>query len=347
MIFNIIFNIFLSILIFFACINQKNSHFSEVKFTKLTGKTMGTYWQIKVPILKNKIDKIYINNLIKKNLKKDEKLLSPWYKNSLVSKFNQLKKNKLLKINKDFLKILLTAIKINKKTHGKLDITIGTLIDMWGFGTKEKPLIFPSLNTIKKNINFSGNRHLKIIDNVNGVYIKKDINNLKINLSTLGEGFSTDHISSILTKKGIKQHTISIGGTVLVKAKNNENAKIIAIQKPTDKMKSIQLLIKLKNKSISTAGNYRNYYFLNGKHISHIIDPQNGMPINNQLVSVSVISSTALEADSWDTALLVLGFKKAKILALKENLAVCLIIKNKNKFLTWLSPNFKKFLIKK
>lgn len=93
------------------------------------------------------------------------------------------------------------ALKINKKTHGKLDITIGSLIDIWGFGTKEKPIIYPSEKKINKYITFSGSQHLKIIKNSSGIYLEKNINGIKINLSTLGEGFAVDHVSYILKKK--------------------------------------------------------------------------------------------------------------------------------------------------
>ncbi|WP_187312795.1 FAD:protein FMN transferase [Buchnera aphidicola] len=306
---------------------------------------MGTYWQVKIPNIKIKNIK-YIKKLIQKNLDIDEQLLSPWKKKSLVYQFNQLKKYKLLKINKNFLKIILTAQTIHKKTHGKLDITIGTLIDIWGFGTQKKPHNYPSKNIIKKNINLTGIQHLKLINNVHGIYLQKNIDGIKINPSTLAEGFAVDHLSCILSKKGIKNYTISIGGTVLVKIENNKKSKLIAIQKPTDKTKAIQLLIHLKNQSISTAGTYLNYYFLNGKNIAHIINPKDGIPVKNNLISVSVISSTALEADSWDTGLLLLGLKKAKELSIKENLAVCIISKEKNKLSTWTSPQFKKFLIK-
>lgn len=338
MILNIMFSIFFLFLMLFTILHKNE----EKKFTKLKGRTMGTYWQVNVPYVPNKL---YIKNLIQKNLNEDEELLSSWKENSLVSKFNKIKKNKLLVINESFFKIISTALKINKKTSGKLDITIGNLINIWGFGEQKKLYRYPSINKIKKNIALTGIQHLKLISNSTGNYIKKNLDGIKINLSTLGEGFAADHLSSILKKEGIENYTISVGGTVLVKTKRKESPKIIAIQKPTDKIKSIHLLVRLKNESISTAGTYRNYYYLKGKKISHLIDPKTGIPVTHNLISVSVISSTALEADGWDSALLILGFKKAKVLALKENLAACFITKKDNTFSTWISPYFKKFLI--
>ncbi len=323
------------------------NHFLNKKTEKNTifkGKTMGTYWQVKIPDLKNKK---YIKSLIKKCLDKDEKMLSSWKKTSVVSQFNKLKKNQLQIINKNFYHIISAALKTNRKTHGKLDVTISSLIDIWGFGVHKKPNNYPSIEKIKKNMILTGSQHLKIIKNSFGIYLTKDINGIKINLSTLGEGFAADHVSYLLKKKGIKNYTISIGGTVLVKVDNKINKpKIIAIQKPIDQKQAIHLLIHLKNSSISTAGTYRNYYYLKKHRISHLIDPTTGTPVMHNLVSVSVISSTALEADSWDTGLLILGFKKAKKLALKEELAVCLITQEKNIFSTWISPKFKRYLVR-
>lgn len=342
--FNIIYSVLTCIILIIISFYNQPLNKEKKNVTILTGKTMGTYWQVKIPDLKNKK---YTKKLIQKYLDQDENMLSSWKKNSIVSQFNRRKKNQLQAINKNFFNIILKALQINKKTDGKLDITISPLINIWGFGTKKKPNSYPSETQIKKKIYFSGSQHLKLIQNSFGMFIEKDINGVEINLSTLGEGFAVDHISCILNKRRIKNYTISVGGAVLVKTeKHKKTFKIIAIQKPIDQ-KKIHLLVYLKNNAISTAGTYRNYYYLKEKYISHLIDPSTGKPITHNLVSVSVISSTALEADSWDTGLLILGFKKAKKLALKEKLAVCFITKEKNIFSTWISPKFKKFLVKK
>ena len=96
---------------------------------------------------------------------------------------------------------------------------------------------------------------------------------------------------------------------------------------------------------ISTSGSYRNYYELNGKRLSHVIDPKTGNPITHNLVSVTVIASTALEADAWDTGLMVLGPEKAKEVVRQEGLAVYMITKEGENFKTWMSPQFHAFLI--
>jgi thiamine biosynthesis lipoprotein len=113
--------------------------------------------------------------------------------------------------------------------------------------------------------------------------------------------------------------------------------------KPTDRQNAVQAIVDINGHGISTSGSYRNYYELDGKRISHVIDPQTGRPIEHNLVSVTVIAPTALEADAWDTGLMVLGRKKRRGGA-QEGLAVYMITKEGDGFKTWMSPQFR-FLV--
>lgn len=131
-----------SVFIFFLCFlivfDKEFSNKKEKNIVVLTGKTMGTYWQVKADNLKKNI-----RSSIQKCLDKDEKMLSSWKENSIVSKFNNRKKNEPQPINKNFYHIILEAMKIHKKTNKKLDITIGSLINIWGFGEKKNLIITP------------------------------------------------------------------------------------------------------------------------------------------------------------------------------------------------------------
>ncbi len=117
----------------------------------------------------------------------------------------------------------------------------------------------------------------------------------------------------------------------------------VAIQKPTDRENAVQAIVDINGHGISTSGSYRNYYELDGKRISHVIDPQTGRPIDHKLVSVTVIAPTALEADGWDTGLMVLGPERAQEVV-TAGLAVYMIIKEGDGFKTWMSPQFRTFL---
>lgn len=137
-----------------------------------------------------------------------------------------------------------------------------------------------------------------------------------------------------------------MGGALNSRGMNGEGLPWrVAIQKPTDKENAVQAVVDINGHGISTSGSYRNYYELDGKRLSHVIDPQTGRPIEHNLVSVTVIAPTALEADARDTGLMVLGPEKAKEVVRREGLAVYMITKEGDSFKTRMSPQFKSFLV--
>ncbi len=127
---------------------------------------------------------------------------------------------------------------------------------------------------------------------------------------------------------------MSVGGALVSRGMNGEGKPWrVAIQKPTDRENAVQAIVDINGHGISTSGSYRNYYELDGKRISHVIDPQTGQPITHKLVSVTVIAPTALEADGWDTGLMVLGPEKAQQVVREEGLAVYMITLKKERVL--------------
>ncbi|WP_367679603.1 FAD:protein FMN transferase [Buchnera aphidicola] len=307
---------------------------------------MGTNWKITIPKcnLHNQSIK-NIKKVITNKLNKYEQKLSSWNNKSFVSIFNKYKARQPKLIDNDLEEIISMGIKIEKKTHGALDIFIGSLINKWGFGPIKKAKKYLSEHKIKKILNTTGIKYIQLVKNISGTYIQKSIPNLQINLSTMGEGFAADQLNKFLKQKKIQNYTITIGGVVIGKTNQKKNNIPVAILAPINNKNIVYSIINLKKgKAISTSGTYRNYYKINKKNISHLINPITGKPINNSLVSVSVIANSALEADAWDTALMVLGLKEAKKIAILEKLSVYFIIKKNNHFYTWYSPQFKQFL---
>lgn len=165
-------------------------------------------------------------------------------------------------------------------------------------------------------------------------------------ISTVGEGYAADHLARLMEQEGIARYLVSVGGALNSRGMNADGLSWrVAIQKPTDRENAVQAIVDINGHGISTSGSYRNYYELDGKRLSHVIDPQTGRPIEHNLVSVTVIAPTALEADGWDTGLMVLGPEKAKEVVRREGLAVYMIIKEGEGFKTWMSPQFKSFLL--
>lgn len=311
----------------------------------LAGKTMGTQWRVSlagVPADRQEA----LRSKIQQLLDNDDHELSTWKKDSVLSRFNQAHDNRPQPISPEMADIITMSLRIGRLTQGAMDITVGPLVNLWGFGPDKQPSHTPSqteINAAKAQI---GLQHLQVIERADGAYLQKDLPGLYVDLSTMGEGFATDHLARLMEQEGINNYLVSVGGAVLTRGHNAAgNAWRVAIQKPTDRENAVQARVDLQGHGISTSGSYRNYYELDGKRVSHVIDPQTGQPIEHRLVSATVIATTALEADGWDTGLMVLGTEKAKALALREKLAVYLITKDKEGFSSWMSPQFRAFLL--
>ena len=305
--------------LFFVGCDQKpqpaKTHATEV--TVLEGKTMGTFWRASIPGIDAKRS-AELKEKIQTQLDADDQLLSTYKKDSALMRFNDSQSLSPWPVSEAMADIVTTSLRIGARTDGAMDITIGPLVNLWGFGPEQQPVQI----------------------------LQKDLPDLYVDLSTVGEGYAADHLARLMEQEGISRYLVSVGGALNSRGMNGAGKPWrVAIQKPTDKENAVQAVVDINGHGISTSGSYRNYYELDGKRLSHVIDPQTGRPIEHNLVSVTVIAPTALEADAWDTGLMVLGPEKAKEVVRREGLAVYMITKEGDNFKTWMSPQFKSFLI--
>lgn len=311
----------------------------------LEGKTMGTYWRVSLAGV-SQSQEHSLREKIQDQLDADDRLMSTWKTDSALSRFNQFRGTEPYPVSEAMSDIITMALRIGEKTDNAMDITVGPLVNLWGFGPHKAPEKTPNETQIAAAKALTGLNHLQVINASGQQWLQKDLPDLYVDLSTIGEGYAADHLARLMEQNGVSRYLVSVGGTVVARGTNPEgNPWRVAIQKPTDRENVIQALVDINGHAISTSGSYLNYYELDGKRISHIINPQTGRPIDHNLVSVSVIATTAMEADGWDTGLMVLGAEKAKQVAEKEGLAVYLIMKEENGFSTWMSPQFKTFLL--
>ena len=310
----------------------------------LQGKTMGTVWRVSLAGVEAS-QQAELQQAIQQQLDHDDRELSTWKSDSVLSHFNQYHGLEPQPIGANMADIIVMALRIGAKTQGAMDITVGPLVNLWGFGPDAQPHHLPTAAQIATAKAQTGLQHLRVTEGVNGASLQKDLPNLYVDLSTMGEGFATDHLARLMEQRGINNYLVSVGGAVLTRGLNSGgNAWRVAVQKPTDRENAVEAIVDLQGHGISTSGSYRNYYELDGKRISHVIDPATGAPIEHKLVSATVIATTALEADGWDTGLMVLGTEKARALAIKEKLAVYLVTKQGDGFTHWMSPQFRAFL---
>ena len=313
--------------------------------TVLDGKTMGTFWRVSV-IGVDEAKAQALRAKVQAQLDADDRLLSTWKNDSALMRFNHAADTRPWPVSEAMADIVTLSLRIGAKTHGAMDITVGPLVNLWGFGPDKQPVATPDAQAIAAAKARTGLQHLQVINQSGRQFLQKDIPDLFVDLSTVGEGYAADHLARLMEQDGISRYLVSVGGALVSRGMNGEGKPWrVAIQKPTDRENAVQAIVDINGHGISTSGSYRNYYELDGKRISHVIDPQTGQPITHKLVSVTVIAPTALEADGWDTGLMVLGPEKAQQVVREEGLAVYMIVKEGEGFKTWMSPQFRTFLV--
>ena len=313
--------------------------------TVLDGKTMGTFWRVSV-IGVDEAKAQALRAKVQAQLDADDRLLSTWKNDSALMRFNHATDTRPWPVSEAMADIVTLSLRIGAKTHGAMDITVGPLVNLWGFGPDKQPVATPDAQAIAAAKARTGLQHLQVINQSGRQFLQKDIPDLFVDLSTVGEGYAADHLARLMEQEGISRYLVSVGGALVSRGMNGEGKPWrVAIQKPTDRENAVQAIVDINGHGISTSGSYRNYYELDGKRISHVIDPQTGQPITHKLVSVTVIAPTALEADGWDTGLMVLGPEKAQQVVREEGLAVYMIVKEGEGFKTWMSPQFRTFLV--
>ncbi|EOW6770857.1 FAD:protein FMN transferase ApbE [Cronobacter muytjensii] len=321
-----------------------NAPTSSPQALVLEGKTMGTSWRVSLA----GVDAARAQTLrdkIQARLDADDRLLSTWKDDSALMRFNHARTTAPWPVDEAMADIVTESLRVGAKTDNAMDITIGPLVNLWGFGPDKQPVKTPDQAQIDAARARTGLSRLKVINGAGQQWLQKDLPDLFVDLSTVGEGYAADHLARLMEEEGVSRYLVSVGGALASRGMNPGGRPWrVAIQKPTDRENAVQAVVDINGHGISTSGSYRNYYELDGKRLSHVIDPANGRPITHKLVSVTVISPTALEADAWDTGLMVLGPEKAKAVALREKLAVYFITREGDGFATWMSPQFKTFL---
>nr|WP_255458474.1 FAD:protein FMN transferase [Aliivibrio sp. SR45-2] len=307
----------------------------------LNGPTMGTSYNIKF-INKDGLPKQdVIHAEIDKRLELVNDQMSTYRKDSELSQFNQSTALTPFTVSKDTATVISEAIRLNKVTLGALDITVGPLVNIWGFGPEARPEVVPTEDELNARRAIVGIQHLSATETT----VTKDIPNLYVDLSTIAKGWGVDVVANYLEGLGITDYMVEVGGEMRVKGNNKENvAWRIAIEKPTVDERSIQEIIEPGHHAVATSGDYRIYFEKEGVRYSHIINPITGNPIANKVVSVTVLDKSSMTADGLATGLMVLGEEQGMAVANKHNIPVFMIVKTKDGFKELSSEAFKPFL---
>jgi thiamine biosynthesis lipoprotein len=320
-----------------------NSH-TENAPVVLNGFTMGTTYTITINEPRETIDLPAIKKHIDALLDDLNAKMSTYLPDSELSRINQSDATEWINISGDLYEVIKAAIHINALSDGAFDITIGPLVNLWGFGPDKKPDTLPDDAQISMLLGRTGTGKIHLHDSPKA--IKKDLAGIYLDLSGIAKGYAVDRIADLLQQQyGIQNCLVEIGGEIRASGVNPHNRSWrIGIEKPLDGQRSAGRIISLVNTGMATSGDYRNYFETDGVHYSHIIDPLTGKPVTHQLVSVTVLHPEAMIADAWGTALLVLGPEKGMDLANRLNLPVLFIVNSPGGFNEIMNHSFRKYI---
>lgn len=279
---------------------------------------------------------------IEAELKKVDNSLSPFNKTSIISRINR---NEDVKVNEMFQEVFLLAESISKETNGAFDITVAPLVNTWGFGFKQGTT--PTQQAIDSLKTLIGYQKIAL---VNG-HVKKQNPNIMLDCSAIAKGYGSDVVARFLKQKGIDNFMVEIGGEVVTHGNSEKRVPWrIGVNKPTDDSlntsNELQTVLNVTDKAMATSGNYRNFYYKNGKKYAHTIDPKTGYPVQHNILSATVIAENCATADAYATSFMVMGMEGAqKILDKHPELLAYLIYSDaKGKNQVWYSPSMKKIL---
>ncbi len=314
----------------------------------LAGKTMGTTYHIKyISDHSLKLTSEQVQSQIDEILLDVNKKMSTYDPNSELSQFNQNKQAaQPIAISQDFAFVLNQSFQINQLTQGYFDVTVGPVVNLWGFGPEKRTNQQPSQEQIQQRQSWVGMDKLSLTQENNQYYLEKSIPELYIDLSAIAKGFGVDQVANYLESLNISHYLVEIGGEIRARGKNTEGQDWqIAIEKPTlDGSRAVQQIIPLRNLALATSGDYRNYFEENGQRFSHEIDPKTGYPVQHKLVSVTVLHPKSSVSDAMATAFFVMGEEKSMALAEEKQIPVYLIIKTDNGFEEKISSAFDQYL---
>ena len=311
-------SLILFVLLFTGCGLKK-----EVEFS---GKTMGTTYHIKVVagLLTNKKD---LKDQIDMRLDEINKSMSTFRKDSEISRFNAHQTvGEKFRISDDFYNVMIVAKAIYQETGGAWDGTVKPLVDLWGFGKSENKHTIPEKSRIALLLSNIGFNKIELFA---GHYLAKKNTAITLDLASIAKGYGVDQVAALIRANGIDNFLVEIGGEVFAAGLRKDGKKWrIGINRPQKNapVDQVYKVVDLQDKGFATSGDYRNYFEANQKRFSHVIDPQNGYPVDNGVVSVSVIANTCTFADGLATAVMVLGHKKGLDLVNRLDNTECFIV---------------------
>ena len=275
------------------------------RFEQQSGSTMGTYYALKYArsnLCQPAPDRV------RSVLEAVNQSMSTYIETSELSQFNRTQALRWVDVSEDLARVLRAARQVGQESSGAFDVTVGPLVNLWGFGPDEQP----RTPTPAEEQALAAHMGMDKVQQ-QGRQLRRLTEKVYVDLSALAKGYAVDRLAELLLELGCVDFMVDIGGEIRVAGVNPEGrAWRVGIEEPVpDGMGSIHRVLQLRDLSIATSGDYRNYRLVDGQRVDHVLDPRNLRPADNHVVSATVLHPSAMMADAYATTLMVLGWEEA------------------------------------
>lgn len=267
-------------------------------------------------------------------------IMSTYDPESELSRFNRGPVGQAIEVSKELREVIELAEEIYGASDEALDVTVGPLVNLWGFGADPRQSEVPPPDAIAQAKSRTGFGALGL----QGSKLTRH-RDIYVDLSAIAKGYAVDQVSQLLESRGIQRYLVEVGGELRGHGLNAAGEPWrIAVEQPEALARSIFTTLPLRDLGMATSGDYRNYFEVDGQRYSHMIDPRTGYPVTHTTVSVTVLARTCAEADGYATAINVMGVEAGLALAEARNLAILVIMKTDGRFVSRTSSAMQTYL---
>ncbi len=305
----------------------------------LSGQTMGTTWSVALLPEHDGTDAATLKALLQKRLDQINRLMSTYDPQSELSRFNTQSGTDWFTLSDETAKVIELSLEISHLTGGAFDVSVGPLVELWGFGAAARGEKIPADEQISAALARVGYANIQV--RREPAAIRKQVPELRIDLSAIAKGYAVDALAEILQQQGLRNYLVEIGGEIKVSGHRADGAPWrVAIEKPLEGTREVAMILPLSETALATSGNYRNFFVENGQRYAHILDPVTGRPARHRLAAVTVLDRSCARADALATALMVMGEEQGRQFCEQHQVAAYFLIHDNEAIAVYTSPAF-------
>ncbi|WP_369908025.1 FAD:protein FMN transferase [Tropicimonas sp. IMCC34043] len=291
----------------------------------LNGPTMGTRWSA-LFFAPQGFDPAPVQVALQTAVTEVDVQMSTWNTQSDLMRLNAAPVGDWLSVPAQLLQVLRLGIEIGKASNGAFDIGMGDAVAAWGFGPEDA-----SPGRIRSAMDAARGPAQEALELDAATGRVRKLRSVALDLNGIAKGHGADRLAETLMVAGIDAGLVGIDGEMRAQGLRPDGQPwTIAVESPDPKRRAPHSVLSLEDAAVATSGDYRHWVEVQGRRLSHTMNPRRGAPLVASPASVTVVARTCAEADAWATALMVLGAEAGARVAQDRGLGALFLLHDDN-----------------